>query len=352
MPLFVKLPGQRKGRVEDGYARTIDILPTIARVLRVRLPWPVQGKPLVGRRLARDGTITVVNDGGQTSGRLSALRHKRAQSLAQHVALFGTGSFAPVYRLGPHRELLGRSVADLTVRPSTAGARIQERAFLNAVDLDAEFVPTFLAGTITGRHPAQLDLAVALDGRIAAVTETFAQDGETQFSALFPESALRRGRNPVDVYAVRRARGKLVLEQLRGSEPSLTLRGSAGHEVIRSTDGKTIRIDPSAIRGTVEAAKTSTGFAFRGRARDTKKRLVDSLAVFADAKAVFAGNANDLRPLRFIDKGSAEKDRFQFELPSGLLPAEGDEHQVRVFAIRGRVASELAYRGAYPWAHA
>ena len=146
---------------------------------------------------------------------------------------------------------------------------------------------------------------------------------------------------------VGRARGKLVLEQLRGSEPSLTL----GRGVMRSTDGKTIRIVPDAIRGTVEAAKTSTGWAFRGRARDAKKRLVDSFAVFADGKAVFAGNASDLRPLRFIDKGAAEKDRFQFELPGGLLPAEGQDHQVRVFAIRGHVASELAYRGAYPWAH-
>jgi hypothetical protein len=349
MPLFVKLPGQRKGRVDDGFARTIDILPTIAKVLGIRMPWRVQGKPLVGRRLAREGTITVVNDGGQTSGRLSALRRKRAQSLAQHVALFGTSSFAPVYRLGPHRELLGRRVADLIVHPSTAGAQIDGRAFLNAVDPDAEFVPTFLAGTITGRHPSQLDLAVALNGRIAAVTKTFSQDGKTEFSALYPESALRRGRNAVDVFAVRRARGKLLLEQLRGSEPSLTLGGSAGREVVHSTEGKTIRVAPNAIRGTVEAAKTSTGWAFRGRARDAKNRLVDSLAVFADGKSMFMGNASDLRPLRFIDK-DAEKDRFQFELPGGLLPAEGQDHQVRVFAIRGSVASELAY-GAYPWAH-
>jgi hypothetical protein len=191
---------------------------------------------------------------------------------------------------------------------------------------------------------------VALNGRIAAVTKTFSQDGKTEFSALYPESALRRGRNAADVFAVRRARGKLVLEQLRGSEPSLTLGGSAGREVVHSTEGKTIRVAPNAIRGTVEAAKTSTGWAFRGRALDAKNRLVDSLAVFADGKSMFTGNASDLRPLRFIDK-DAEKDRFQFELPGGLLPAEGQDHQVRVFAIRGSVASELAYGGAYPWAH-
>ena len=102
----------------------------------------------------------------------------------------------------------------------------------------------------------------------------------------------------------------------------------------------------------MQVSKTAGGYAFKGRAATSKKhRLVDSLVVFADDKAIFAGNANDLRPLRFLDKGSLKKDRFRFELPRALLPGEGQDHRVRVFAIRGRVASELAYRGAYPWAH-
>lgn len=351
MPLFVKLPRQRNGRVVDGYARTIDILPTIARVLHVHIPWRVEGKPLVGRRLPMDGTVTVVNDGGgKTSGRLSALRRKRLETLAQHVALFGTGSFGPVYRLGPHRELLGRRIAALTVRPSTAAVQLEGRSFLGAVDPDAEFVPTFLAGTITGRHPPQLDLALALNGRIAAVTKTFSQDGKTQFSALYPESALRRGRNAVDVFAVRGTGRRLLLEQLRGSEANLVLRERGGHEVIESTEGRTTRIDPAAIRGSVEVSKTSTGFAFRGRARGAKKRrLVDSFVVFADGRALFVGRAADLRPLRFIDKGSSGKDRFGFELPRSLLPAPGGDHRVRVFAILGATASELRYLSPYPW---
>jgi hypothetical protein len=348
MPLFVKLPRQKQGRVEDGYARTIDIFPTIARVLGIRMPWRVEGKPLVGRRLPPDGTITVVNDGGQTSGRLSALRRKRARSLERHAAIFGTSSFTSIYRLGPHRELLGRRVTGLTIRPSTAGARIEGRAFLDTVDPKAEFVPTFLAGTITGRHPTQLDLAVSLNGRIVAVTNTFAQNGKTQFSALFPESALRAGRNVVAVFAVRGSGRRLSLAQLRGGDLNLMLGGGD----IVSTEGERIRIDPSAIAGTVQVATTAGGYAFKGLASTRKgRRLVDSLVVFTDGKAIFTGAASDLRPLRFLDKGSLDKSRFRFELPRTLLPGKGQDHSVRVFAIRGRAASELAYRGAYPWAH-
>ena len=46
MPLFIKMPGQHEGRVDDRDAETIDILPTIADALGIVLPWPVDGVSL------------------------------------------------------------------------------------------------------------------------------------------------------------------------------------------------------------------------------------------------------------------------------------------------------------------
>ena len=43
VPLFVKYPGQRRGRIDSRGAKTIDIIPTIADVLGVRIPWHVDG---------------------------------------------------------------------------------------------------------------------------------------------------------------------------------------------------------------------------------------------------------------------------------------------------------------------
>ena len=48
VPLFVKLPGQRQARIVDSDARTVDVLPTIARVLGIKPPWKLDGHPLVG----------------------------------------------------------------------------------------------------------------------------------------------------------------------------------------------------------------------------------------------------------------------------------------------------------------
>ena len=45
MPLFVKEPGQQRGRVDERPLTTIDVLPTIAELLDVELPFEVDGGP-------------------------------------------------------------------------------------------------------------------------------------------------------------------------------------------------------------------------------------------------------------------------------------------------------------------
>ena len=350
VPLFVKLPGQQQSRIDDSLAPSIDILPTIGHVLHVRIPWRIDGSSLVGRRLPADGTVSVARDVGRISARLSELRARRERTLAAQVATFGERSFDPVYRIGPHPELLRRRVATLTVRPSTASVQLDGRSFLASVDPASEFLPSHLSGSITGRHGAQLDLAIAVKGKIAAVTRTHVENGQTRFATFGPEDAFEPGRNDVDVFVVRGSGGKLTLEQLRGSDLTLSLRELNGREAIVSTEGKVTLIDQTALKGSVAAMPSKAGFVFKGRAVRVKPRhLVDSLAVFVDGQAVFVGRAFDLRPLRFLDKGGLEKDRFSFELPGAILPPAGTDHRVRVFAILGRVATELKYAGAHPW---
>ena len=64
MPLFVKLPHQSKGRVVQAPARTIDIFPTIADVLGVRIPWHVDGRSLLGGFPA-ERDVVLIKDGGR-----------------------------------------------------------------------------------------------------------------------------------------------------------------------------------------------------------------------------------------------------------------------------------------------
>jgi hypothetical protein len=73
------------------------------------------------------------------------------------------------------------------------------------VDPRSDYVPTHPIGRIAGGGSGGRDIAVAVNGRIAAVGNTFklveGEDGEL-FSVMVPESSLRRGRNRIDVFEV------------------------------------------------------------------------------------------------------------------------------------------------------
>ena len=253
VPLFVHLPGQKKARVVDSLAPSIDILPTIAHVLHVPIPWHIDGRSLIGRRLPPDGPVSVARDVGEITRPLAELRARRRRTLAQQLATFGSGTFDQIYRLGPHPQLIGRKVSSLTVRPSPkAAVRLDGRSYLAAVDPATDFLPSHVSGAITGARGAQLDLAIAVNGTLVSVTRTHLDQGLTRFATFVPEDSLRPGSNAVDVFAVRGSGRRLTLEELRGGDLNLVLRERAGAEEIESTEGKRTRIDPAAIAGTVQ----------------------------------------------------------------------------------------------------
>jgi hypothetical protein len=81
VPLFLKLPGQRAGRVVSELVRTIDVFPTIARVADVRIPWHVDGRSLVGPRRRAERDVILSKDKGRRfvvpAARLERLRERR-----------------------------------------------------------------------------------------------------------------------------------------------------------------------------------------------------------------------------------------------------------------------------------
>ncbi len=48
IPLFIKLPGQTKPAVSNADVQSIDLLPTIAAVVGVKVPWTVAGRDIYG----------------------------------------------------------------------------------------------------------------------------------------------------------------------------------------------------------------------------------------------------------------------------------------------------------------
>jgi len=354
VPLLIKLPGQKRGRVDDAYVRSIDILPTIADVVAVKPRWHVDGRSLRGRRLPGEGPVTVFVQGGRTvTSSLSQLKVQRARTLARQVAEFGAGPISRVYRIGPNQTLLGRDVATIPVRHGSAlRVELDDSSTLNNnVDLDSGFVPNYVEGALSSKTGPPLELAVAVNGRIAAVTRSFDQHGQRRFTAFFPETALRQGPNTVGFYAVRRGREGLELDDLRGGDSEFALRRQNGIEVIATPRGPTVEVRPGALTGTVRVKAEPAGYVFSGRASVGSKTAVKKIAVFADSRAVFVGEAGQLRTAKLLGETPLGRSGYRFELPSSILPTADSGTRLRVFAIRHGVASELQYDANYPWLH-
>jgi hypothetical protein len=218
VPLFVKLPNeQRGGTTVDSAVQTIDVLPTIADVLRIDLPWPVDGRSLLDGGTSRVRLLS--KNGNVRTDQIEGLERLRRELVELQAEIFGSGNDRPgLFGVGPNRELVGQPPSRFpSAAAGDAGAQFDRPGDLRSVDPDAPYVPALLTGTISsGSAAGPFDLSISLNGRIVAVARSFRRPGEDQerFAFVVPESAFRGGANEARVYWVRNEGGKLTLAQL------------------------------------------------------------------------------------------------------------------------------------------
>ena len=121
VPLLIKLPGQSTGRISDRPVQTIDIVPAIGEILGMRIPWEVDGisdlddaPPEARERIASLPEHT----------RVGATGDRDERSLTRKIELFGTHSLDGIYRLGPHRGMLGMPVTSFPSNTTTATVKL------------------------------------------------------------------------------------------------------------------------------------------------------------------------------------------------------------------------------------
>jgi hypothetical protein len=208
VPLIVKAPGQRQGRVSDALVSTLDVTPTIADTLGLRLPYRADGHPASSAAVKRRRTISLPNRELTKTIAISARRWqaRRQAVIGRRLRQFGSGPNGLFTGIGPHRELIGQAPNDEpAAAPSAVRARVADAARYGAVRRASGIVPTQVAGDLTGgRRGEQRDLALAIDGHIAVVGRSFYLRGDRveHFALNVPESALPDGRNVVELYEV------------------------------------------------------------------------------------------------------------------------------------------------------
>lgn len=208
VPLFIKRPGQREGRVTDANVETIDILPTLAAQAGVRLPWDAAGSDAFAERPKPRTTKTMFIHGARDSMAGPAdLSDAIAAGVARKFEIFEAGDPLKL-RLAAYHELVGAPAAAMrSDRPAGFEVVVDTIPLLNAVDHGSDFVPAHVTGgVVTPGTRIAPPLAVVLNGVVAAVTRPYhfpAYGHAVPWEAVVDPRLIEQGANTVQVFAIR-----------------------------------------------------------------------------------------------------------------------------------------------------
>ncbi|MCR9140976.1 MAG: sulfatase-like hydrolase/transferase [bacterium] len=236
VPLLIKLPGQKRGRIDDRPVQTIDIVPSVATALGIDMPWAVDGRSLFeddgqGGFRASDAYTQDEAEavGGPVVRRIghaeftTTFAETGGPALQRQLELFGTGDNGFALR-GPHDELVGQPVSGMTVVAETnpeCAFRLKDAANYERVRPASGAIPAYITGGL-GCILEWKQAAIAVNGVVQATVETFpGYAKQMSVAAMVPEQSFRAGFNSVEVYLIEpTAAGQVQLRQIRRPEAS------------------------------------------------------------------------------------------------------------------------------------
>ena len=206
--------------------RSIDVLPTIADVLGVKLPWKVDGTSVLRPRPEK-AILRVLHwpELDQLKPRADGYLRLDARSgfprvLQAAVPKGGSGADLALYQIGRFGSLVGKQVEQLPSAPPTPfTARLDAPDRWTDVDPGAAKIPVYVSGKVRTREPVAV--VVSVNGVVGGWSETFkelttggfgfAERKRRGFFTLIPPQLLKSGRNQIEVFVARGNAGSVAL---------------------------------------------------------------------------------------------------------------------------------------------
>jgi len=215
IPLFIKSPFQKSGAVSDAVMESIDIFPTIADILKIRLPWKTDGRSVLDPDAPPKTKRTpIFMDGTRIAmeADLSAV----SESVREKIALFGITP-EDLFRLGPYKELVGQRPASLNVTRSAIRCFLEGRSYYENVNLDSPFILSNIKGSLALKPQdaeSPITLAIAVNNTIAGVTQAYTDaENRVRFSLVVSDGNFRNGSNRIRVYLISQNPDGLLLTE-------------------------------------------------------------------------------------------------------------------------------------------
>lgn len=200
VPLFIKYPGQTKGKVVHGKADSRDITPTVLDVLGGEPPPRADGESLVGRKLdPATGTVEARGYKGPITVERKELDRQLNQARKMRETTFDGDD---LYALGGSHEILGKRPASVKGVSPIDSTLISPELYKN-VDPGSGVVPAFVKASLQprpGQDPTRV--AVAVNDRIVA-TATAGRLGAAWLTGVtVPPSSFRDGSNQIKFFKI------------------------------------------------------------------------------------------------------------------------------------------------------
>jgi hypothetical protein len=215
VPMFLKTPRQQAGRIDDRNWEHVDLLPTLADVLDVDLPWRVDGFSGLGPDRRPGDEKRWYNSPGKPMA--FSMRQTAPGMLSGVVSRYAEPQKGPagLFEYGPNRDLITKQVSAIAAGPPVVATAIANLGRTVRADPNAVAQPALVFGRVTGLGVGT-PIAVAINGTIAAVPSTFSpkEGGEVRFAGVVSDRAYRKGSNTVRLFVVERLGGNTVLRPL------------------------------------------------------------------------------------------------------------------------------------------
>jgi hypothetical protein len=200
VPMFLKAPGQTKGRVDDRNWEHVDLVPTLADMVGLTVPWKVDGFAQNGPpRRQRTDKVWYNRPGEQLvrpgPPNLERVLHGVTDTLIR-ASQHGERGF---YQFGATADWIGEPPARIgeIAAGDPVTVKLNDWHLFERVDPKGRVVPSLVSGDVTsGTPPPGARMVVAVNGQVGATAGLYpdkARGPARSFAGLVPASLFEAG---------------------------------------------------------------------------------------------------------------------------------------------------------------
>lgn len=352
VPLIVKLPGQKQGLKSEAFVSTIDLLPTIAEVVKSDADWTFTGTSLLSAAPPRTQLMTTYRG---IEYELTPDQVARRDSIPDRVRKFGVRKGLDELVLSTeHDDLLGKSWTAISPEFRADGNTQvdSDLSLLERTDRPSHIKPVLVSGRIRIiRAEARLWVGISINDTIAAIAPVRHQLEGGEFVSVVPPRAVADGFNSVQFFLIEGVASERKLYAVEGWDDEGYRLSTAwdGEQVITRPTGEPLKIVPDVVIGYIYGRPESGKgiVSFWGWAADMGAvEPAQNVLLFVNGNFAKLAEVNLPSPdvVRVHGSDALAVSGFRFEIPQAIWNL--DPSAIRAFAVsKSGIATEMTKRG-------